>query len=60
MYCSINLPDEKVKFLNFIILLKITARFRWTLTKAMEFMNNKKFDMEVQKHFLNQLFLFES
>ena len=60
MYCSINLPYEKVKFLNFIILLKITARFRWTLTKAMEFMNNKKFDMEVQKHFLNQLFLFET
>jgi hypothetical protein len=26
----------------------------------MEFMNNKKIDMEIQKHFLNQLFLFET
>lgn len=26
----------------------------------MEFMNNKKIDMEISKHFLNQLFLFET
>jgi len=26
----------------------------------MEFMNNKKYDIEIQKHFLNQLYLFEA
>jgi len=35
-------------------------RYRWSLTKTIEFLRSKKFDVNIPKYFLNQLSIFES
>jgi hypothetical protein len=47
---KVNLKSNKI----------IIFRFRWTLAKSLEFLTNKKFDVEIPKYFLNQLSFYES
>jgi len=43
-----------------VILIYLIKKFRWTLSKSLEFLTNKKFDVQIPKYFLQQLSFFET
>jgi hypothetical protein len=43
-----------------VVIIYFMKKYRWSLSKALEYLMNKKFDVEIPKYFMNQLNLFEN
>ena len=43
-----------------VVLIYLLKKYKWTLGKALEFIKSKKTDVDIMKHFLTQLSLFDA